>query len=440
MATKKYLTQKQRTARMIIAAVLAVVILSAAFIAGGVLYSKHLNSGSSVRKQISFESDNYKVNNCMMTYYFYSDFYNFYNQNSAYLQYMGASLDPTTSLREQTSYDGQNSWYDYLMQTTANTVNGYLLYAEAGLEKGFKVEDMAGKIDEQINNLKTTAADTKVDFEQYLLNVFGPGIKESDVRDALELQIYANEYYAKIEKDYKNSLTDEQYETYYSENKNTLDKVDLRSYALSADVAEDADEATKNQAYADAKAEAESLKAAATSKEAFISWVSANLTEKNAELETPLTEEEIKEKAEAVSEAQAYSEGTDLSTWAFDAERKAGDVTLIDDGTGNYTVYMMEKTAYRVETEASRDVRHILIKTGEELSDEDAKAKADDILAQYQAGDQTAEAFDALAKEHNEDSNSLYEGVTKGQMVAEFEEWLFDETRNEGDTGVVKTQ
>lgn len=436
MATKKYVSQKQRTVRVIVAAVLAIVILSAAFIAGGVLYSKHLNSGSSMRKQIAFESENYKVNNCMMTYYYFSDFYNTYNQYGTYFQYMG--LDPHTSMKTQ-SYDEQSSWFDYFLNTTANTVNGYLLYAEAALDAGFKLDDLNNKIDVQIDNLKATAETAKVDFEQYLLNVFGAGVKESDIRDALELQIFASEYYNKVEGDYSDSITNEEFETYYITNKNSLDKVDYRSYAIAADVAEDADEATKNAAYAEAKADAESLKAAATDKDAFIAWVTAHLAEANADLETPLTEDEIKTKAEAVTEAAAYSEGTDLSTWAFASERAVGDVTLIDDGAGTYTVYMMEKTAYRVE-DATRDVRHILIKTGEALSDDDAKAKADEILATYQTGEKTAEAFDALAKENNEDSNSLYENVKKGDMVAEFEDWLFDETRAEGDTGVVKTQ
>lgn len=436
MATKKYVSQKQRTIRVLVAGLLAIVILSAAFITGGVLYSKHLNSGSSMRKQIAFESENYKVNNCMMTYYYFSDFYNTYNTYGTYFEYMG--LDPHSSMQSQ-SYDEESSWFDYFINNTANSVNGYLLYAEAALDEGFEVADIADKIDEQIDALKETAENAKVDFEKYLLNVFGAGIKESDIRDALELQIYASEYYNKVEGDYSDSLTNEDFETYYVTNKNSLDKVDYRSYAISADVAEDADEATTNTAYAEAKADAEALQAAATDKDAFIAWVTANLTEANADLETPLTEDEIKEKAEAVTEAAAYSEGTDLSSWAFDDERAVGDVTLIDDGAGTYTVYMMEKTAYRVE-DATRDVRHILIKTGEELSDEDAKAKADSILASYQAGEQTVEAFDALATENNEDSNSLYENVNKGEMVEAFENWLFDEARVEGDTGIVQTE
>lgn len=436
MATKKYVSEKQRRVRVIVAALLAVVILSVAFITGGILYSKHLNSGSSMRKLISFESENYKVDNCMMTYYYFTDFYNTYNQYGSYFSAMG--LDPHTSMRNQ-AYDEESSWFDYFINNSANAVQGYLLYAEAARANDFTVEDLDALVEEQIDALKQTATNAEIEFDTYLTNIFGAGVKESDIRNALELQIYASEYYEKVEGDYADSLDDAAYEKYYEANKTALDKIDYRSYTISASVAEDADEAAKNAAYAEAKADAEALLAAATDSDAFVAWVSANLTEKNADLETPLTEDEIKSKAETVTEAAAISDGSDLATWAVEAGRKVGDTKLVDDGAGNYTVYMLEKAPYRAE-DKTVNVRHILIKTGEELSDEDAKAKADEILATYMAGDKTAEAFDALAKENNEDSNSLYENVTEGQMVEAFNDWIFDEARAEGDTGIVKTE
>ena len=48
------------------------------------------------------------------------------------------------------------------------------------------------------------------------------------------------------------------------------------------------------------------------------------------------------------------------------------------------------------------------------------------------------------ATELTEDTGSqstggLYEGVRQGQMVAEFDEWIFDASRKEGDTAIVET-
>lgn len=102
------------------------------------------------------------------------------------------------------------------------------------------------------------------------------------------------------------------------------------------------------------------------------------------------------------------------------------------------------------------DVRHILIKpeggtedeAGETVySDEEWEAcrvKAQQILDDWKAGEATEESFGELAKEHSADGNAstggLYTGVTEGYMVETFNDWIFDETRVTGDTGLVKTQ
>ena len=102
------------------------------------------------------------------------------------------------------------------------------------------------------------------------------------------------------------------------------------------------------------------------------------------------------------------------------------------------------------------DVRHILIQVDETGLDsesdsydaelqarkDEAKAKADEIFAQWKNGGATEDSFAALANEYSEDpgSNStggLYEQVTKGSMVDSFDAWCFDDARKSGDADVV---
>lgn len=69
---------------------------------------------------------------------------------------------------------------------------------------------------------------------------------------------------------------------------------------------------------------------------------------------------------------------------------------------------------------------------------------ADDILNQWLSGEQTEDAFAALANEYSQDPGSntnggLYENVYVGMMVEEFENWCFDEARQVGDYGIVRT-
>ena len=144
--------------------------------------------------------------------------------------------------------------------------------------------------------------------------------------------------------------------------------------------------------------------------------------------------------------------------WLMDDSRANGDVGVVESSSGYYAVMLLNR--YRDET-ATADIRHILIKA--EVADADdpatedvdeskvptqealdaAKAEAEDILAQWEAGDKTAESFGALAEEYSDDPGSntnggLYEQVAPGVMFEGFNDWIFADGRAIGDTGLVE--
>ena len=92
------------------------------------------------------------------------------------------------------------------------------------------------------------------------------------------------------------------------------------------------------------------------------------------------------------------------------------------------------------------NVRHILIQPeeGSDIPDaEAAQKKAEEIYALFLA-EPTEEKFAALAGEYSDDPGSvdnggLYEDVAPGRMVAEFNDWCFDASRQPGDHGIVQT-
>lgn len=115
-----------------------------------------------------------------------------------------------------------------------------------------------------------------------------------------------------------------------------------------------------------------------------------------------------------------------------------------------YQEYQDAVTAEEIqESHPSVNVRHILVKAVAEedgtFTDEakaEAKAKTEDILAEWEAGEATEESFAALAEQYSEDEGSntnggLYEFVEQGTMVAEFNDFCFAEGRKAGDTGIV---
>ena len=137
-------------------------------------------------------------------------------------------------------------------------------------------------------------------------------------------------------------------------------------------------------------------------------------------------------------------------------------IVLTDEELAEYFQANAEAYAAQEITEDTKfiDVRHILImpestvaEDGSSVVSEEAwaasEAEAQAILDQWLAGDKTEDSFAALANEFTHDGNDadydgnpdggLYTDVYMGQMVAEFEAWCFDENRQVGDTGLVKT-
>jgi len=137
----------------------------------------------------------------------------------------------------------------------------------------------------------------------------------------------------------------------------------------------------------------------------------------------------------------AYVEDDEISKWFYEDARKANDAKLDkneseDKSTYTIDINFLAKEKYK-DTSATKNVGHILF-TKEKHKDPEAKAK--EILALYEGGEKTREAFEALGKEHTEDSSVFYDNVYEGQMVEEFEDWLFDDARKVGDTGIVETE
>ena len=124
------------------------------------------------------------------------------------------------------------------------------------------------------------------------------------------------------------------------------------------------------------------------------------------------------------------------------------------DVAAYYDEHAEEYAAQRVEKidKPMVSIRHILIQPEGE-QDEDgnysdeawaaAEQKANEVLQEWESGDQTEERFGELAQEYSADgsatSGGLYENVYPGQMVTEFNDWCFEDGRGVGDYGLVKT-
>ena len=141
--------------------------------------------------------------------------------------------------------------------------------------------------------------------------------------------------------------------------------------------------------------------------------------------------------------ASSYSESLFNSFQYTDEEKEA----YFDENVDYFLSYGIEKSEY-----PNVHVRHILIEPAAAedgtITDEawdEAEAAAEELYEQWQEGDATEDSFATLANENSVDPGSnttggLYENVYPGQMVTAFNDWCFDQSRQTGDSGVVKTE
>ena len=233
-------------------------------------------------------------------------------------------------------------------------------------------------------------------------------------------------------------------ETYYNEHKNNFDVADYEYiyFKGTADSTKDADgntvqptdeenAAAKEAASANANAALEAVRNGLLMEKAADNYDNGTYTDRPT---------------------GTYS-GDAVTEWVFNAERQEGDLTLIESGDNYYVVLFHSRGRNDYNTV---DVRHILFKV--DTSDLDSKADdyqekldarkaeqkeaAEAALKKWEEGARTEDSFAELANELSADTGSntkggLYTEVYKGQMVTEFNDWCFDESRQPGDTGIV---
>ncbi|MBQ3501894.1 MAG: peptidylprolyl isomerase [Oscillospiraceae bacterium] len=418
-------------------AVLIAAMLMLTVFAGCASSEAEAENGSAVALKIG--NTEYTVNDIQYMYVatFNEVYYNLYYTYSSYGIDVSTIIDISKPLEEQ-MVDETKTWHEYVLDYTVNTLKSVTGVYEEAIANGFVLpEEYQTDLDSFSQQLEEIAANNSMTKEEYIENSYGKGVTEETVRKMTEIQIYCNAYI----QDYQGKVTvsDEDIQAYYEANKKDIDTVAMRFFFTPTYSDEEGSEYTHEQA----KAAAEAV-AAAQNAEEF-----DNLAYENADEEQ---KKSYDEGGSTLMQGITYN-GVgieEVSEWLFDEARQYGDTyTFHDVEYSSYLIVMFEE---RVDPNYDYiDVRHILITPEEDeegnVSDEAwtaAEEKANEIYEGFLAGEQTEEAFGELAKEHSADGNAaqggIYEDVKKGQMVETFNNWCFDEARQPGDSGIVKTR
>ncbi len=431
---KRNYDSARRGAVIIISVIIALFIVVAVVVGSGVLHhSVPVMSVADV--SITPSEFNY-------TYVYFMNYY-----YDMYGQYTGqAPFDTTKSLSRQYIQTGV-SWLEYLNDATYDTLYLQILQCNAAKKQGITLtdEDIA-QINTTLANIHTSAENAGMSDDEFLARNVGQGLTAAIVRVCEERTMLANRFNTATREGY--AVSDADVDAYYESHKNDYDVVTYHSFNISktptVDTTKLTDEekaAENEKAAAAAKAKAEEALAKVTTPELFEAL--ANEIVPPTASATEETEEEPVDETLRKNTAQSSISSEDAKNWLFDSARVAGDKTTIESDNA-ITVYLF--VSRQIDPTKVVDVRHILIKNGAKTDEEKkaARAKADELLAQWKAGDATEDSFATLAKENSEDGNAqdggIYEKVTKGQMVESFDTWIFDENRKKGDTDVVDTE
>ena len=351
---------------------------------------------------------------------------NYITQYGSYLTYFG--LDTSKDLSTQ-MYSDTLSWQDYFEQMAVENLKQSKAMKAAADAEGFTY-DTTDEYNTFKETIKTSAASAGISEKEYVRSIYGAYATMSRIEQYVKNDMVMNAYYEKLQED--NAPSDDEIQSYYEENKATYDSVDYRLTTIEADLPTEPTElADPVEETASTDTAADGTAAADTTQDTAYQPSDAEIAKamEDARVLADDAEQTVAKDGEAHENEKKSSVNYLISDWLFDDARKAGDTTVItNDNSHCYYAVAFEKR-YLDET-PSADVRVIIPtedKTGEE------------ILEEWKSGAATEDSFAELCKKYTQDTSAvenggLFEQVTKTGMTEELSNWIFDNSRQAGDT------
>lgn len=475
MTERQKQARKEATTVKIYTWIFVTVVILAVVVAAGVLVNRWVQSSGILERNtvaVTFD-DGKKLSAADLNYYFIDavvgDYNDAYSSSGgyadAYMAYLG--LDTSKPLDQQNYITGNETWADHYTNLAINNAKQTYAICKEAKAQGFVLpeEDIA-TIDSQMDNMNAYAAYLGFSNAQaYLKSSYGPGTTLESFRAYLEDMALASAYQAQ----YNESLTfdAERIAAYDEENGQAFNSytyayytVPVSSFLTNADVDTEtgAVNVTDEQQAEAAAAAEEAARKLLDTKDATLLDKAIAAMEINKDNENAASTKANRYFSSQISASAVYHD------WVLDESRQPGDMevfpvtsTSTQDGeevttTGYTVVLFQERSDNRIRM---ADVRHILIPfahedssdTSETYTDEEkqaAKEKAEEVYQQWKDGEATEDSFAALAATESSDSSAsnggLITDIYEGMTVESFNDWLFDESRQPGDNGIVESE
>ncbi|MDR2043426.1 MAG: peptidyl-prolyl cis-trans isomerase [Clostridium sp.] len=372
--------------------------------------------------QAYVEINGEKVTRVEFDYYYNRVKDNYISQYGTMMSAFG--LDVTGDFSTQL-YSGELTWKDFFDEMAVDYIKqGRALLADAR-QSGFAYdtkEDYA----EYEAGLKEAAQTEGVAFGKYLKATFGSYATLRRISGYIENDLFTAAYYEKLAGD--KAPTEQEIQAYYEENRDSYDSVDYRLAEVAAqlpteptagaEAAEDQAQDTETAGEAYEPTEEEIADAMAKAKE-----------EADQLLQTVASDGELYENA------KQSGINSSISGWLYDAARKEGESTVIEDSVNSKYLVVCFVKRYREETPIV-SARAIAV----------ASQGGQAVLEEWQNGAATEESFIELYHTYNiedsgtQDEDGLFSDLVRTDMEESIADWLFAPERRPGDVTVISLE
>lgn len=331
---------------------------------------------------------------------------NYFNNYGSYLSYYGltADSDPAT-----VQYSDKLTFKDYFEQLTVDQIKQNVALGREAAAAGYSFDAEEGWND-FVQSAQEAADEANTNVADLLKSRYGAYATKSRLKPIVKKSLMLSEYYQSV---YDSKLpTDEEIESYYSENSSTYDSVDYYLTTVNAtlpteptELADEGAAVAEDGSYTPNDAEKQAAMDAAKPE----ADKAADTVMKDGELHTG-----------ELSSDTLYS----IREWLFDDARVEGDTTVIDNTISSLYYVVGFKARYRSEV-PTVNIRAI-------VTDSD---NGTEILTEWEAGDKSEESFISLVERYSLDSaeGGLYENQNPATYEGDIKDWIFSDERKAGD-------
>lgn len=363
-------------------------------------------------------------------------------------QYYDVTLSPADQPCPADSLpEGVETWGDYFTHyATERAVLIKTLYTRAMSEEakkaGFKITDeqkaeMDNNVKVFIDALKVKAEKEGQSIDEYISGTYGYSLSQKVYEEQLKREYISELYLLWYSTHLSETVSQEDIDTYYMQNRVDLDIVTVRAYTFS--YASSSQDGTPTYSKDEAKSKADKFLSEVSGEQSFIDaavkYAPESMKTAYADYSATLMPNYTK--------TQISSLSNEMAEWLFDDARKLNDKTVVDLSEHQvYMVVMVTELPHKDMSCTSADVRHLLIEYGDDK--DAAKKKAQELLDNWKRDDGTEDGFIELVKLHTDDvasaeTGGLYEDINStSSYVPEFLAWAIAPHKY-ADAGIVET-